>query len=46
MKGNENGVTISLCMIVKNEEEVLEKELDGYGEYKKKVKYRLVLFLW
>ncbi len=31
---------------IKNEEEVLEKELDGYGEYKKKVKYRLVLFLW
>lgn len=31
---------------IKNEEEVLEKELDGYSEYKKKVKYRLVPFIW
>ena len=29
MKGNENGVTISLCMIVKNEEEVLKRCLDS-----------------
>ena len=28
------------------EEKVLEKELDGYTEYKKKVKYRLVPFIW
>ena len=26
--------------------EVLEKELDGYTEYKKKVKYRLIPFIW
>lgn len=31
---------------IKNEEEVLEKELDGYLEYKKKVKYRLIPFVW
>lgn len=31
---------------IKNEEEVLERELDGYSEYKKKVKYRLVPFIW
>ena len=31
---------------IKNEEEVLEKELDGYKEYKKKVKYRLIPFIW
>lgn len=31
---------------IKNEEEVLEKELDGYIEYKKKVKYRLIPFIW
>ena len=29
-----------------NEEEVLEKELKGYIEYKKKVKYRLIPFIW
>ncbi len=29
-----------------NEEEVLEKELKGYSEYRKKVRYRLVPFIW
>lgn len=29
-----------------NEEKVLEKELDGYLDYKKKVKYRLIPFVW
>lgn len=31
---------------IKNEEQLLEKELDGYSEYKKKVKYRLIPFIW
>ena len=31
---------------IKNEEEVLEKELVGYSEYKKKVKYKLIPFIW
>ena len=31
---------------IKNEEEVLEKELKGYTDYKKKVKYRLIPFIW
>lgn len=31
---------------IKNEEEVLEKELKGYSEYKKKVKYKMVPFIW
>ena len=31
---------------IKNEEELLEKELKGYTEYKKKVKYRLIPFIW
>ena len=31
---------------IKNEEEVLEKELDGYKEYKTKVKYRLIPFIY
>lgn len=31
---------------IKNEEAVLEKDLAGYSEYKKKVKYRLIPFIW
>lgn len=31
---------------IKNEERFLEKELDGYAEYKKKVKYRLIPYVW
>lgn len=31
---------------IKNEEEVLEKELKGYKEYKKKVKYKMIPFIW
>ena len=31
---------------IKNEEEVLEKELDGYSDYKKKVKYKVIPFIW
>lgn len=31
---------------IKNEEEVLGRELEGYEEYKKKVKYRMLPFVW
>ena len=31
---------------INNEERVLEKELKGYKEYKRKVKYRLIPFVW
>lgn len=31
---------------IKNEEELLEKELKGYKEYKQKVKYRLIPYIW
>lgn len=31
---------------IKNEEKLLEKELAGYSEYKQKVKYRLIPFIW
>ncbi len=31
---------------IKHEEEFLEKELNGYSEYKSKVKYRLIPFIW
>ena len=31
---------------IKNEEKVLEKDLKGYAEYKKKVKYKVIPFIW
>ncbi len=37
---------ILLIFRIKGEEKVLEKELEGYTEYKKKVKYRLIPFIW
>lgn len=35
-----------ICKRIINEEEVLEKQMKGYKEYKKKVKYRLIPFIW
>lgn len=37
---------ILIILRIKNEEKVLEKELEGYSEYKNKVKYRLIPFIW
>ena len=31
---------------IKNEEEVLEKGLEGYAEYKTRVKYKVIPFVW
>jgi protein-S-isoprenylcysteine O-methyltransferase Ste14 len=31
---------------MKNEEQILEEGLDGYIEYKKKVRYKIIPFLW
>ena len=31
---------------IRNEEKVLEEELEGYAEYKKKVKHKVIPFLW
>ena len=31
---------------IRNEEQVLEKDLPGYSAYMKKVKYRLIPFIW
>jgi len=31
---------------IKSEEQFLEKELSGYIEYKEKVKYRMVPYIW
>lgn len=50
--GSPVSFVITLCYIpiiakrIKNEEMVLEKGLDGYIEYKQKVKYRLIPFIW
>ena len=37
---------IAIVARIGNEEKVLEEGLDGYTEYKKKVKYRLLPFIW
>lgn len=37
---------ILIIIRITNEEKVLEKELDGYVQYKQKVKYRLIPFIW
>lgn len=31
---------------IRGEEKLLENELEGYKEYKEKVKYRLIPFVW
>jgi protein-S-isoprenylcysteine O-methyltransferase Ste14 len=35
-----------IAIRIKNEETLLEKELAGYSKYQKKVKYRLIPFVW
>lgn len=37
---------IIIAKRIKNEEAVLEKGLEGYSEYKKKVKYKIIPFVW
>ncbi len=37
---------IIIAKRIKNEEKVLEENLDGYINYKKKVKYKLIPFIW
>lgn len=37
---------VAIVMRIGNEEKVLEEGLQGYTEYKKKVKYRLVPLIW
>lgn len=50
--GSPISFVITLCYVpiivkrIKNEEIVLEEGLAGYAEYKKKVKYRLIPFIW
>lgn len=42
------GVLVSFLLIVRiiGEERLLIKELEGYADYRKKVKYRLIPFIW
>ena len=42
------GVLLSLLIVARiiGEERMLVKELEGYADYKKKVKYRLIPFIW
>ncbi len=35
-----------IAVRIRNEEQLLSKELEGYTEYKQKVKYRLIPFIW
>ncbi len=37
---------IIIAKRIKNEEEVLERDLNGYKEYKEKVKYKVIPFMW
>lgn len=37
---------IIIGLRIRNEEAVLENELNGYAEYKKKVKYKVIPFIW
>jgi len=37
---------IIIAKRIKNEEKVLEKELEGYLKYKEKVKYKMIPFVW
>ncbi|MBQ8649060.1 MAG: isoprenylcysteine carboxylmethyltransferase family protein [Clostridia bacterium] len=37
---------IIIALRIKNEEQVLTEQLDGYAEYKQKVKYRIIPFVW
>ena len=37
---------IVIAIRIKNEEHVLSEQLDGYAEYKQKVKYKVIPFIW
>lgn len=37
---------IIIAKRIKNEEAVLEKDLKGYADYKKKVRYKIIPFVW
>lgn len=37
---------IIMAKRIRNEEQVLEVGLQGYSEYKKRVKYKVIPFIW
>lgn len=37
---------VVLVLRIKNEEEILMGGLDGYTEYRQKVRYRIIPFIW
>lgn len=37
---------IVIAIRIKNEEHILSEQLDGYAEYKQKVKYKVIPFIW
>ncbi len=37
---------IIIAKRIKNEEKILEKDLKGYSEYKEKVKYKIIPYIW
>lgn len=37
---------VVIAIRIKNEEKILSGQLEGYNEYKKKVKYRIIPFIW
>jgi protein-S-isoprenylcysteine O-methyltransferase Ste14 len=39
------GVTV-LALRIRDEEKLLEEELDGYRQYMRKVRYRLLPLIW
>jgi protein-S-isoprenylcysteine O-methyltransferase Ste14 len=38
--------TVAICFRIVGEEKMLSEELEGYEEYKKKVKYRMIPYIW
>ncbi len=37
---------VVIAVRIKNEEKILSEQLDGYIQYKQKVKYRIIPFVW
>ena len=40
------GYPLIIALRIKNEEQVLSEQLNGYREYKQKVKYKIIPFVW
>lgn len=40
------GYPVLIAKRIRNEEDILEKGLEGYSEYKERVKYRMIPFIW